>query len=227
MSGRTRRSSCARGAASRISETIHTLPLFPEDDMLRLMNASNVARQEQVLREAIAPYLSLADLRRLAASGEDVHAALTSLEPVPEAVRGLLALLCLLLTPSQDERIRQPADMAALLMLRLGHVDHEEFWVVCLDSKNHVQCIQRLYKGSLNSSVVRVAEVFRLPLELNSASIIVAHAHPSGSTLASPEDVKVTRSLVKAGHLLQIEVLDHLIIARGAWASMRDQRLGW
>src|SRR5258708_4655227 len=102
MVGRSRRSPCGRGAASRISETIRTLPLFPEDDMLMLASTSDAARQEQVLREAITPYLSLADLRRLAASGEDVHAALSSLEPVPEAVRGLLALLCLLLTPSHD-----------------------------------------------------------------------------------------------------------------------------
>jgi DNA repair protein RadC len=72
-----------------------------------------------------------------------------------------------------------------------------------------------------------VAEVFRLPIALNSASIIVAHSHPSGSAQASPEDIKVTKALVKAGHLLQIEVLDHLIIARGNWLSMRDHRLGW
>ena len=90
-----------------------------------------------------------------------------------------------------------------------------------------MQRLLPLYKGSLNSSVVRVAEVFRVPMALNSASIIVAHSHPSGSPQASPEDIKVNKALVKAGHLLQIEVLDHLIIARGSWLSMRDQRLGW
>ena len=112
-------------------------------------------------------------------------------------------------------------------MLELGHLDHEEFWIACLDTKNHVQRLHRLYKGCLNSSVVRVSEVFRLPLELNSAAIIVCHSHPSGSTQASPEDINVTRLLIEAGELLEIQVLDHLIIGQGRWVSMREQGLGW
>ena len=75
--------------------------------------------------------------------------------------------------------------------------------------------------------IIRVCELFRLPLSLNSASIIVAHNHPSGINQASPEDIDVTRSLIQAGELLQIEVLDHLIISQGAWLSMRKHRLGW
>lgn len=226
MSDRRRRSTCAK-AARTPTETICPIPLFPEEELRRLATMPTSAKREQLVREAIAPYLSLADLRRLAARGEDLHAALTGLEPLPEAVRALLTLLSLLLAPSHEESIRQPADIAALLMLKLGHLDHEEFWLVCLDTKNHVQRLLPLYKGSLNSTVVRVAEVFRLPMGLNSASIIVAHSHPSGSPQASPEDIKVTKALVKAGHLLQIEVLDHLIIAHGSWLSMRDHRLGW
>lgn len=226
MSDRRRHSSFAI-AARTPTETICPIPLFPEEELLRLATTSTAAKHELLVREAIAPYLSLADLRRFAAKGEDLQAALTGLEPLPEAVRALLTLLSLLLAPSHEESIRQPADIAALLMLKLGHLDHEEFWLTCLDTKNHVQRLVPLYKGSLNSAVVRVAEVFRLPMALNSASIIVAHSHPSGSPQASPEDIKVNKVLVKAGHLLQIEVLDHLIIARGSWLSMRDQRLGW
>jgi DNA repair protein RadC len=124
--------------------------------------------------------------------------------------------------------ITQPGDLAALLMVEMGHLDHEELWIVCLDTKNHVQRLQRLYRGSLNSSVVRISELFRLPLVLNSASIIVAHNHPSGDVIhASPEDIAVTRSLIQAGELMQIEVLDHLIIGQGRWISLREQRLGW
>ena len=226
MSDRRRRSPCAR--ATRIpTETICPIPLFPEEELLRLATTSPAAKREQLVREALAPYLSLADLRRLAAKGEELQTALTGLEPLPEAVRALLTVLSLLLAPSHEESIRQPADIAALLMLRLGHLDHEEFWLACLDTKNHVQRLVPLYKGSLNSSVVRVAEVFRVPMALNSAAIIVAHSHPSGTATASSDDIKVTKALVKAGHLLQIEVFDHLIIARGSWLSMRDQRLGW
>jgi DNA repair protein RadC len=75
--------------------------------------------------------------------------------------------------------------------------------------------------------IMRVCELFRLPLQLNSAAIIVAHNHPSSSVQVSPEDVDVTRILIQAGELLEIEVLDHLIIGQGAWMSMREQRLGW
>ena len=69
--------------------------------------------------------------------------------------------------------------------------------------------------------------MFRLPLELNSAAIIVCHSHPSGITQARSEDIDVTRLLIQAGELLEIEVLDHLIIGQGAWMSMLEQRLGW
>ncbi len=202
-------------------------PLFPDDETLWPAPNTQVRRQEQALREAIAPYLCLADLRRLAASGEDIQAALKSLEGIPEEVQALVRLLRVLMKPLADERITRPADIAALLMLEMGHLDHEEFWQVCLDTSNHVQRIQPLYRGSLNSSIVRVGELFRLPLLLNSASIIVAHNHPSGSTDASTEDIEATKSIVQAGELLQVEVLDHLIISQGSWLSMREQRLGW
>ena len=75
--------------------------------------------------------------------------------------------------------------------------------------------------------IIRVCELFRLPLQLNSAAIIVAHNHPSSSCQASPEDIDVTKLLIKAGQLLEIEVLDHLIIGQGRWMSMRQQGLGW
>lgn len=225
MSDQRRRSPCPHTAKAS-GEQGATLPLFPEEDLMVVRNPGT-ARQEQVLREAMAPYLSVAELQRVVAHGEDLHAALSGLKPVPEEVRALLRVLQILLTPVPDQRIHRAADLAALLMVKLGHLSQEEFWTVCLDTKHHVQAMQRLYKGSLNSSVVRPAEVFRLPLALNSATIIVAHAHPSGSVQASPEDMRVTKALVKAGRLLQVEVLDHLIIARGAWASMRDQGLGW
>ena len=202
-------------------------PLFPDEATPWPASDIHARKQEQALREAIAPYLCLADLRRLAASGGDIQAALKSLEGVPEEVQALMHLVQVLVKPPSDERITRPADMAALLMLEMGHLDHEEFWEVCLDTKNHVQRIQPLYKGSLNSAIVRVGELFRLPLLLNSASIIVAHNHPSNTIEASPEDIEATRSIVQAGELLQVEVLDHLIISQSSWLSMREQRLGW
>jgi len=183
-------------------------------------------RQEQQLREAVAPYLCLAELRRVAASGEDIQSAVRQSEPLPEEVRALLTILRVLLTPRPDERIKTSADIATLLMVMMGHLDHEEMWIICLDMKNHVQRIHPLYKGTLSSAGVRTGELFRLPLLLNSASIIMVHNHPGGVPDPSEDDIAVTQQVVQAGILLQIEVLDHLIIAQGGWVSLRDKRLG-
>jgi len=222
----TRCGSCP-AVTKKTNQTTLMRPLFLDEATAWPPPDLRTQRQMCALREAIAPYLCLDELRRLAASGASVQDALKRVEGLPEEVQALMSLLQVLLTPSADECIRQPADLAALLMLEMGHLDHEEFWVACLDTKNHVQRLHRLYKGSLNSSVVRVCELFRLPLLLNSAAIIVAHNHPSGGIQASPEDIDVTRSFIQAGELLQIEVLDHLIIGQGVWMSMRERQLGW
>jgi hypothetical protein len=221
----TRCASCP--AAKKTHNNPLMRPLFLEEGISWPSDDVQSKRQERALREAIAPYLCIADLRHLATRGESLWKALRNIETIPEDVQALLSLLQVLLTPGEDDQIEKPADLAPLLMLEMGHLDHEEFWEVCLDTKNHVQRIHRLYKGTLNSSVIRVCELFRLPLLLNSASIIVAHNHPSGTTQASPEDIDATQSLIKAGEVLQIEVLDHVIIGRGAWMSMREHRLGW
>ena len=227
MTRTTTRCAFCPAAVKKTQKNILMHTLFVDETMDWPPSDPTLQRQAHALHEAIAPYLCIADLRRLATSGDNIQAALKNIEGIPEEVQALVSLLQVLLAPCKDERITRPADLAALLMLELGHLDHEEFWVACLDTKNHVQRLHRLYKGSLNSSIVRVSEVFRLPLELNSAAIIVCHSHPSGITQASPEDIDVTRLLIQAGELLEIEVLDHLIIGQGRWLSMREQRLGW
>jgi DNA repair protein RadC len=208
------------------SATQPTHSLFLHEETIWPSYDHSTKRQERALREAIAPYICVAELRRLAAHKEDVQMALKDREDVPEEVQALFTLLRAVLAPRSDERIEKSADIASLLMVEMGLLDHEEFWLICLDMKNHVQRINRLYKGSLNSTVVRTGELFRLPLLLNSASIIVAHSHPSGVVQPSQEDIDTTRVIVQAGALLQIEVLDHLIIGQGAWLSMRDKRVG-
>jgi DNA repair protein RadC len=119
---------------------------------------------------------------------------------------------------------------AAVDLLRpfISHLDHEEFWVVLLDTKNRVQKLVQLYKGTVSTANVRVAEVFRIPIIENSRSILIAHNHPSGDPTPSPEDVNVTHAIVKAGKLLEIEVLDHLVIGSGErWVSLKERGLGF
>lgn len=132
-----------------------------------------------------------------------------------------------LTAPEERPQIRTPADVAAMLMAEMGHLEQEHFWVLFLDTRNRMLGSEPVYKGSLNQSQVRVGEVFREAVRRNCAAVIVAHNHPSGDPSPSPEDVAVTRDLVAAGKLLGIEVLDHLIIGHGRWISMRERGLGF
>jgi DNA repair protein RadC len=90
-----------------------------------------------------------------------------------------------------------------------------------------VQRVVNVYAGNLNTAVVRVGEVFREAIRSNCASIIVVHNHPSGDPTPSPEDVRVTEQLVDAGRLLDIEVLDHLVIGRNRYVSLKERGLGF
>lgn len=189
--------------------------------------ASAAVQGEPTVREALAPYLDLVSLRRLAALGQDLRQAIRTQSRPPEEIVRLLETLNALLRPAAGERIKSPADIAALLMVDMGHLDQEQLRVACLDTKNRVQKVHVVYQGSLNASMVRVGEVFKEPVRLNSAALIVAHNHPSGEPDPSPEDVLVTREIVQAGDLLGVEVLDHLVIGAGKWVSMRERGLGF
>jgi DNA repair protein RadC len=133
----------------------------------------------------------------------------------------------LLMEHEQRVQIKSPTDVAQLLMLEMSHLDQEHLRTVLLDTKNRVQGISTVYVGSLNTSLIRVGEIFKEALKKNSAALIVVHNHPSGDPTPSPEDVLVTREIVAAGQLLDIEVLDHLVIGHGRYISLRERGLGF
>ncbi len=133
----------------------------------------------------------------------------------------------LLAAPEDRFIVRSPADVAQLLMAEMGHLEQEHFRVLYLDTRNRLLGSETVYVGSLNASHIRVGEVFREAVKRNCASIIVAHNHPSGDPTPSPEDVEVTRQLVTAGNLLDIEVLDHLIVGQQRFVSLRERGLGF
>jgi DNA repair protein RadC len=112
-------------------------------------------------------------------------------------------------------------------MPEMSILEQEEMWVLHLDTKNRVRFIDKLYKGCLNTTVVRVGELFRSAVRKNANSIIVAHCHPSGDPTPSPEDVIVTTAIVKAGNLMDIEVMDHVIIGRNRFVSLKERGLGF
>ena len=129
--------------------------------------------------------------------------------------------------PEKKPKIHSPQDAADMVMFKMNALDKEELWVLILDTRNRVIKTEELYRGSINSSQVRVAEIFNKAVKLNAASIIVVHNHPTGDPNPSTEDITLTRSLVDAGRLLDIEVLDHLVIGDNDFVSMKERGLGF
>lgn len=90
-----------------------------------------------------------------------------------------------------------------------------------------------VYRGSINEVQMRLAEIFKHAIRLNAAALIVAHSHPSGDPSPSSADVHVTREIIKAGKLLEIEVVDHLVVCgtgsgeAGRWLSLKERGMGF
>lgn len=129
--------------------------------------------------------------------------------------------------PEERPAINSPADAAALVLYEMSALEQEHLRVMLLNTRNQVIDIIELYHGSLNSSVVRVGEVFKPAVRRNASSIIVIHNHPSGDPSPSPDDVAVTKAIVEAGRLMNIDVLDHLVIGQGRFVSMKERGMGF
>ena len=154
--------------------------------------------------------------------GGGVGKALARLNHVHEELNSALYK-----APLERPRIKSPDDVVPILRCFIGNLDHEELWVITMDSRNCVMQLIQLYKGSVNSSQVRISEVFRQAVIDNSPCIIVVHNHPSGDTTPSMEDISLTKMVVAAGKLLDTEVLDHLIISTEGFTSLKSRGLGF
>jgi len=130
--------------------------------------------------------------------------------------------------PAEKPAIHSPGDAANLVKYEMSALEQEELWVLLLDTRNRLVDTDRTYRGSLNSSMVRVGELFKVAIRQNIASMIVVHNHPSGDPTPSPEDIALTRAIYKAGKLLDIDVLDHLVIGSGGrFVSLKERGLGF
>ena len=128
---------------------------------------------------------------------------------------------------SDDARptIGGPRDVANLLMPDLRYLKKETLKAILLSTKNHVLAIKTISVGDLSSSIVHPREVFQDAVIASAASLIVAHNHPSGDPTPSAEDVAVTKRLISAGEILGIDVLDHIVIGDGVFASLKERGL--
>ncbi len=129
--------------------------------------------------------------------------------------------------PEERPSINSPADAAALVLYEMGALEQEHLRVMLLDRRNRVLETVDLYRGSVNSSQIRVGEIFREAIRKNASALIVIHNHPSGDPTPSPDDVAVTRAILQAGKMLDVDVLDHLVIGAGRWVSLKERGLGF
>ncbi|MBE0414982.1 MAG: DNA repair protein RadC [Dehalococcoidia bacterium] len=129
--------------------------------------------------------------------------------------------------PEERAVVRSPQDLANILMAEISLLDQEHLRVVLLNTKNQVISISEVYKGSVNTSLIRTSEVFREAVRENCPAIIVVHNHPSGDPTPSLEDIQVTERIVEAGKMLDIEVLDHLIIGEQRFVSLKERGIGF
>jgi DNA repair protein RadC len=123
-------------------------------------------------------------------------------------------------------RIRTPLDVAERLGPAMRHLVREELRVLTLNTKNVVMAATTLYVGNLAGSSVRVGEVFRDAVRRQAAAVVVVHNHPSGDPTPSADDLRITAELQQAGRLLDIELLDHVVVAADRWISVRGVGIG-
>ena len=123
---------------------------------------------------------------------------------------------------SPPPSLRCSAEAFAKMGTALGRSRQERFYVIALDARNRILRRHLVAVGSLSSCVVHPRECFAPLLRDHAAAAILVHSHPSGCVEPSPEDTDLTERLARAGQLLGIPVLDHLIIGKEGYFSFRD-----
>ncbi len=211
----------AEGEAGRTLAT--TAEELRAAELLSLVTGMTAQQAEMVLRKAGGMY-------KLAQLPDYVLETLPHVGPKrAKKIRGMTDWAVMLSASREPEslRMQHPMDIAKLVMVEMGLLDKEQLRVVALDTKHHVVDVETVYHGSVNSVAVRIAEVFRLPITRQCPSMVLIHNHPSGDPTPSPEDVRLTELVVDTGKRLDVDLLDHLIIGRNRFVSLKERGLGF
>lgn len=147
----------------------------------------------------------------------------------PSKASGIMAAVELgkrvLVSEENKKKINSPTDVSNYLMKEMGDLKKEHFNIIMLDNKNQVIEVHNVSIGSLNSAIVHPREVFKNAVRRSSASIILAHNHPSGNASPSKEDISITKRLVECGELMGIKVLDHIIVGKKEYFSFKEHNI--
>ena len=121
-------------------------------------------------------------------------------------------------------------DIMQKILKREEKIDknREHFWIVGLENNHRILFIELISLGTVNATnQINAMEVFGLAIHKRAVNLILVHNHPSGDPTPSPEDAALTRAAVQAGRLLDLDVLDHLVIGRAKFVSMKERKLGF
>jgi DNA repair protein RadC len=168
----------------------------------------------------------LLDTRYLLVAGEDELVARGFTRRQAERFRAMVAWTRRAMERknySERKQIRSPSCVYELLNAQVSEYPYQEqFFVVPIDSKNRVLCIERISLGILNAAYVEVREIFCIAIRHRAAAVITAHNHPSGDPYPSPVDIALARRITDAGRLIGIKHTDHIVIGGGVCTSLRE-----
>lgn len=213
------------GTAARTELAPHDIATPPTTVAATLARVLGIA--PTIATQMLAHHGSLGALRRVDPATLRASHGLTPRQTM--RLYDALELAMSLLVEPRTERpqITQPGDAARLVLPEMSLLEAEQMRLLLLDTKNRLIATLALYTGTVNACHVRVAEVFREAVRRNASALILVHNHPSGALDPSSEDVQMTREIVQAGQLLDVNVLDHLIVAGSAYLSLRERGHGW
>jgi DNA repair protein RadC len=157
---------------------------------------------------------SVADLRKVKGIGRDKAVTLMA----------AFALARQMAKELQDESpvLDNPENVVALLRAKNLVKNVETLQVLCLNTRRRLIRVDEVIDGTIDTLLVHPREVFKFAISANAAAVVLAHNHPSGDPMPSEADIKVTRDLIRAGQLLKIDVLDHVIIGRATPERAKD-----
>ncbi|MSP12835.1 MAG: hypothetical protein EXR62_07745 [Chloroflexi bacterium] len=142
-------------------------------------------------------------------------------EPLPRFVREV----------HDSVPLTSPAQVAQYLMDRIftpfESFDQEELWGLLLNTQLRVTHEVMIYRGTVNSAMIREAEVLKEAVRVNAPSLVLAHCHPSGNATPSPEDISTTQRINQAAKILGIDFLDHIVIGNKSYVSLKERGLGF
>jgi DNA repair protein RadC len=183
-----------------------------------LKGASAIQVAEQVLAKFVTldnlSRASLTDLKQIKGIGRDKAIALKAAFTLARRMAGEIR--------QESPALDNPESIASLLREDNRSYEVEQFQVVSVNTRRKLIRVDKISQGTLDTLLVHPREVFKYALNAGAAAVVLVHNHPSGDPTPSEADIKVTRDLVRAGQVMKIEVLDHVIIGRAAKGREKD-----